>query len=72
MKEELKIEKGIPMPPHKYPWKRTIAAMEIGDSCFVERPVSSVCSPVSVVAKRLGRMVVVRAEGSGSRVWRIK
>ena len=68
----MKIEKGIPAPPAPAQRSYPFAAMEIGDSFFVEcaSPCRSVRVQASKQSKRLGRTFTVRATEGGVRVWR--
>ena len=71
-KPELKIDKGVPIPPPKTHTGMTAAIrkMEVGDSIAFH------CGPESVSAafrRTLGAgSYTARTEGTGCRVWRIK
>lgn len=72
MADEVKIEKGIPMPPEhggfrsKYPWH----AMECGDSILVDRAPYQIAG---LLSKRLAPKVFKGGKYAGGfRVWRIK
>lgn len=73
--DEIKIEKGIPIPPkrrspvaNRYPWRN----MEIGDSFYADVDVLQVQSNAYQTGKALGRRFFVKQQGSGVRVWRIE
>ena len=67
---EIKIEKGIPIPPDgrgatpKYPWNQ----MEVGYSFLGAKTVSR---NIGTEAKKRGWRFTTRAEAGGRRVWRI-
>lgn len=78
---EIKIEKGIPIPPPtsqgnvKYPWRE----MEVGDSFFVSAKTPKDCSRMQsgfgASWKRFKPMKFtsrIENEGAGVRVWRIE
>lgn len=67
------IDKGVPLPPkkvreEKYPW----SVLEVGDSFFVPKPLSSLSGAQTAAAKRLGRRFSSRSETGGTRIWRIE
>lgn len=72
---EIKIEKGVPMPPSssgnlKYPFR----SMAVGDSFFVAgKSVGTMAANASPAARRIGggTKFTCRAENGGVRVWRI-
>ena len=68
-KQEIKIEKGIPIPPlgrHAiYPWD----AMEVGDSFLAPRSVNSAIAS----KRRAPKVFAIRKQPDGSfRIWRVK
>lgn len=70
------VDKGVSIPPLAR--KRTIstlpwAALEPGDSFFVPgKPPRSLSQAASHAAKRYNFKYTMRAEGTGTRVWRTK
>ena len=68
-KQEIKIEKGIPLPPIGrktiYPWND----MEVGDSFVTNGPINSAVASKRLVPKRFA----IRKQPDGSfRIWRVK
>lgn len=69
---KIKIDKGVPIPksglgrPAKWPW----VEMKVGDSFFMPKPATS--TGAYTIGKRLKRKFVQRAEGKGTRIWRVK
>ena len=73
MTTELKIEKGVPIPPAKTKigLSATLRSMEIGDSIFLQ--VVGQNRLGGRIARVLGKgNWASRKEGAGCRVWRIK
>jgi len=76
--ENIKIDKGIPIPPKRnntarYPW----AGLKIGESFFASPPEKhgawwrcGMSSNASIWGRKLARKFTVRQEGEGVRVWR--
>lgn len=74
-KTEIKIEKGVPIPPNssgrvsKYPFTE----MEIGDSIYIDAPPQKVRPSTQGFSSRHPEYrFVTRTEGKGVRVWRVK
>lgn len=70
---ELKIEKGVPLPPKASarPRNAIYYRMEVGDSVLVPNRVHDrVASTVSYVAKTTGFKFATRKVEGGIRVWR--
>lgn len=70
---EIKIEKGVPVPSPpmraKYPFKD----MEVGDSFFVSSEyIDKVRSSAASYARAHGMKFTTRQEGDGLRVWRVE
>jgi len=69
---EIKIDKGVPMPPDEYVGaqhaKRT---MDVGDSFFTNLPSAASVGITCVVTLETGRAFTRRVEGLGWRVWRV-
>lgn len=70
----IQIDKDLPIPtggrgrPAKYPW----ADMEVGDSFLSPDQAPNTMSNVRLKAeKRTGFKFTTRAEGDGTRIWRI-
>jgi hypothetical protein len=71
----LKIEKGIPIPTttaRKGNNVEQLKAMEPGDSVYFDAPIKKKATRFYRVAKRLGVKVIIRVEGEGMRMWRVK
>lgn len=71
MPMEIKIEKGVPIPRRKndsYPWE----SMKVGDSFVSEAKYNSMYGTAKAASHRTGHKYTVKAEGTGSRVWRVE
>lgn len=72
----LPIDKGIPVPEWKYPWK----TMEVGDSFFVEANAGEklrklqkrITASCTWQRRRYGRRHTIRQVDGGCRAWRIE
>lgn len=71
---QIKIDKGVPIPPakrgvgiRKYPFPD----MEVGDSFFTESKQETVGSSVTIYARFNNVKFATRSENGGTRVWRI-
>jgi len=75
MKNELKIEKGVPTPKgyvktnHRM---ELLQKMEVGDSVLLPEHPSEVRQMYFNPAKRLGMHIIVRKTEEGTRMWRDK
>lgn len=68
---ELKIEKGIPIPPRrKSGMTEVLRALEVGDSVLLMTTYSSVGGIVYLARAGTEKKFVTRTEGDGIRVWR--
>lgn len=71
MSDEVKIEKGIPIPragEGNGTWTTVIAAMEVGDSFVADSPPGTYYAAARYVKAK----VAVRRLDKGFRVWRVK
>ena len=72
--QELKIEKGIPLPldsRRKSGFAATFSKMEIGDSVFIEGRTHAGISGSLTYQRLHGRIMRARVVEGGVRVWRI-
>ncbi len=66
---DFKIERGIAVPTKsKYPF----ADMEVGDSFMFNGPRVRIAAAAHTARRKFNRKFIVRAYGSGFRVWRTK
>ena len=79
--DEIKIEKGVPIPPrgrgaNKTGLAHTLRTMETGDSFYYEtksKSSESAMATVTATAARVhGKKFTTRKEGNGCRVWRVE
>lgn len=73
MTEEIKVEKGIPLPisfqAQRYPFDK----MDIGDSFFIEKvEAQRLSAAASLYGKRNNMKFSVRSIDNGYRCWRVK
>lgn len=73
---EIKIEKGIPLPPRPRKGGRPVNSvfrqMEIGDSVFMDKPTARAAGGYyGRVARETGWKFTARTVEGGVRVWRI-
>ena len=71
----VQVDKGVPMPPKKYPPKKDKwpwTELEVGDSFFMKGAKRGTAYAVALNAsRRLGRKFSVRQVDGGYCVWRI-
>lgn len=73
--KQIKIDKNVPIPlarnkaKYKYPWDK----MEVNDSFYIDTPAAGLHAMIRVRNTRHPEMTfIVRKDGNGARVWRIK
>jgi hypothetical protein len=68
----IKIEANVPLPPAKqakYPYAR----LKVGESFFVKgKKIHDMGGSTAYWSKRLNTQYVIRTEGDGVRIWRIR
>jgi hypothetical protein len=74
--EEIKFDKGIPIPPNAQRTKYLWANMEVGDSKYIE-PASKADSIAATIRKYIKQQnltwkIIVRKEKNGKRIWRVE
>lgn len=72
--QSIKIEKGISIPARRnkdgVSWPHIAQSLEVGDSVFC--PTRSNVQYLRIKMRQLGYKATTRAEGTGTRVWRIQ
>jgi hypothetical protein len=75
MSNELRIEKGVPVPPGtngKGYWIKLFRRMRVGDSVLVPGVhISALAGQQSYAAKSVGIKITRRTESGGVRCWRV-
>lgn len=68
---EIKIEKGIPVPEYRKTNKYPIRDMEVGDSILIPLAYQKTSLLVSTHGRRYQKTFICRLEGQGTRIWRV-
>ena len=64
--EEVKIEKGVPMPPD---WADILAGMDIGDSFLTSSPPATF---YAAARKSKTKISIKKMDGGKLRIWRVE